>query len=80
MQPIALGSSLNMHPIVVLFVTMAGSILAGPVGGVVAAPLAAVGIEAVTQIRRSGLFEEDGPSSEKSPPGKRPGAPGRTER
>ncbi len=58
-QPLALGASLNLHPIVVLFVTMAGTILAGPVGGVVSAPLAAVAVEAVRQIRTAGLFEED---------------------
>lgn len=58
-QPLALGSSLDLHPIAVLFVTMAGSILAGPMGGVVAAPLTAVGVEAVRQIARAGLFAED---------------------
>lgn len=59
-QPLALGASLNLHPIAVLFVTMAGSILAGPVGGVVSAPLAAVAVEAIKQISRAGLFEESG--------------------
>ncbi len=58
-QPLALGASLNLHPIVVLFVTMAGSILAGPLGGVVAAPLTAVAVEAVRQIHEAGLFNED---------------------
>lgn len=57
-QPLALGASLDLHPIVVLFVTMAGSILAGPIGGVVAAPLAAVALEAVRQISAAGLFED----------------------
>jgi len=58
-QPLALGASLNLHPIVILFVTMAGSILAGPIGGVVAAPLAAVAAEAVKQIHTAGLFADD---------------------
>ncbi len=58
-QPLALGSSLDLHPVAVLFVTMAGSILAGPIGGVVAAPLTAVAVEATRQVRAAGLFDED---------------------
>ena len=57
-QPLALGASLNLHPIVILFATMAGTILAGPVGGVVAAPLAAVALEAVKRIHAAGLFAD----------------------
>ena len=38
---------------------MAGTILAGPVGGVVAAPLAAVAVEAVKQIHAAGLFADE---------------------
>ncbi len=58
-QPLALGASLKLHPIVILFATMAGTILAGPVGGVVAAPLAAVAVEAVKQIHAAGLFADE---------------------
>jgi predicted PurR-regulated permease PerM len=58
-QPLALGASLNLHPIVILFATMAGTILAGPVGGVVAAPLAAVAVEAVKQVHAAGLFADE---------------------
>lgn len=58
-QPLALGASLKLHPIVILFATMAGTILAGPVGGVVAAPLAAVAVEAVKQIHAAGLFDDE---------------------
>jgi putative heme transporter len=58
-QPLALGASLKLHPVVVLFVTMAGSILAGPIGGVVAAPLTAVAVEGVKQIHAAGLFADD---------------------
>lgn len=55
-QPLALGASLDLHPVVVLVVTMTGSILAGPIGGVVSAPLTAVAVEAVRQIHAAGLF------------------------
>lgn len=58
-QPLALGSSLDLHPVAVLFVTMAGSILAGPMGGVVAAPLTAVAVEALRRIQLAGLFAEE---------------------
>jgi predicted PurR-regulated permease PerM len=58
-QPLALGASLKLHPIVILFATMAGTILAGPVGGVVAAPLAAVAVEAVKQVHAAGLFADE---------------------
>jgi predicted PurR-regulated permease PerM len=72
-QPLALGASLNLHPIVILFATMAGTILAGPVGGVVAAPLAAVAVEAVKQIHAAGLFADDaGRTGEPAPDGGSP--------
>ncbi|MEE4276684.1 MAG: AI-2E family transporter [Thermoleophilia bacterium] len=62
-QPLALGSSLNLHPIVVLFVTMAGSILAGPVGGVVSAPLTAVMVDGVRRVNAAGLFSGPDPAA-----------------
>jgi predicted PurR-regulated permease PerM len=72
-QPLALGASLKLHPIVILFATMAGTILAGPVGGVVAAPLAAVAVEAVNQIHAAGLFADDaGRTGEPVPDGGSP--------
>ncbi len=81
-QPLALGASLNLHPIVVLFATMAGAILAGPIGGVVAAPLAAVAVEAVRQISAAGLFEEkpadeagEPPPASEAPPAVESGGP-----
>lgn len=67
-QPLALGASLNLHPIAVLFVTMAGSILAGPVGGVVAAPMAAVAVDVVKRVHEAGLFAEDGELRSAVPP------------
>ena len=58
-QPLALGASRSCIRFVILFATMAGTILAGPVGGVVAAPLAAVAVEAVKQIHAAGLFADE---------------------
>ena len=42
----ALGSTLDLHPLVVLFATTAGGILFGAVGGVFAAPFVKIGLDA----------------------------------
>ena len=55
----ALGSALNLHPLVVLFATTAGGILFGAVGGVFAAPFVKIALDAYEQCRKVGLF---GPS------------------
>jgi predicted PurR-regulated permease PerM len=58
-QQIALGATLNLHPLAVLVATMMGSIIAGPIGGVISAPLTATAVMAVRRIRASGLFSGD---------------------
>ena len=67
----ALGSALNLHPLVVLFATTAGGILFGAVGGVFAAPFVKIGLDAYGKCREVGLF---GPapaaSTTTGPPGK----------
>jgi len=55
----ALGSALDLHPLVVLFATTAGGILFGAVGGVFAAPFVKIALDAYEQCRKIGLF---GPS------------------
>ena len=59
-QQIALGSALNLHPLAVLVATITGSIIAGPIGGVISAPLTATAVMAVGRIRASGLFAAPG--------------------
>jgi predicted PurR-regulated permease PerM len=56
---IALGATLNLHPLAVLAATMLGSIIAGPIGGVISAPLTATAVMAIGRIRASGLFAGD---------------------
>ena len=78
----ALGSALNLHPLVVLFATTAGGILFGAVGGVFAAPFVKISLDAYDQCRKIGLF---GPSpasqgvaagtASSGPPGPAGGAP-----
>jgi predicted PurR-regulated permease PerM len=58
-QQIALGATLNLHPLAVLVATILGSIIAGPIGGVISAPLTATVVMAVGRIRASGIFAGD---------------------
>ena len=52
----ALGSTLDLHPLVVLFATTAGGILFGAVGGVFAAPFVKIGLDAYARVKAAGLF------------------------
>jgi predicted PurR-regulated permease PerM len=52
----ALGSSLHLHPLVVLFATTAGGILFGAVGGVFAAPFVKIGLDAYARVKAAGVF------------------------
>jgi predicted PurR-regulated permease PerM len=52
----ALGTTLRLHPLVVLVATTAGGILFGAVGGVFAAPFVKIGLDAYGRIREAGVF------------------------
>jgi predicted PurR-regulated permease PerM len=52
----ALGSALDLHPLVVLFATTAGGILFGAVGGVFAAPFVKIALDAYGKCKAIGLF------------------------
>ena len=65
----ALGSALDLHPLVVLFATTAGGILFGAVGGVFAAPFVKITLDAYQRIKQAGVF---GPVAT---PGSAPAAP-----
>jgi predicted PurR-regulated permease PerM len=49
-QPIAYGATLNLHPLAVLIVTIAGGCLFGTVGLVLAAPLLSAGVRISAEI------------------------------
>ena len=57
----ALGSTLDLHPLAVLFATTAGGLLAGAVGGVFAAPFLKIGVDAYARLREAGLFGDPVP-------------------
>ncbi|NKX52049.1 AI-2E family transporter, partial [Arthrobacter deserti] len=42
LQPVVMGNTLNIHPLVILLALTAGSVLAGIIGAVLSVPLAAV--------------------------------------
>ena len=52
----ALGSTLRLHPLVVLIATTAGGILFGAVGGVFAAPFVKIGLDAYERVTAAGVF------------------------
>ncbi len=56
----ALGAALKLHPLAVLFVTTAGMIMFGALGGIVAAPFLKVAIDARRQLKAAGLFASPG--------------------
>ena len=58
LEPRLLGSSLELHPIVVLLATVAGGVVAGMVGLILAAPLTAIGFNLFHELEDSGFFGE----------------------
>jgi predicted PurR-regulated permease PerM len=56
LEPRLMGSSLKMHPIAVLLATVAGGVLAGIVGLILAAPIAAIGTNLWRELEASGFF------------------------
>lgn len=64
LEPKFLGSSLNLNPIVVLMSTVAGGVIAGMVGLILAAPLTSIGINLFNELKSSGFFGDDEPDLE----------------
>ncbi len=56
--PKLLGSSLNMSPLVILLVTAFGGMVAGMIGLILAAPVAAIGSDLFRELRTVGFFGE----------------------
>jgi predicted PurR-regulated permease PerM len=57
LEPVAFGRALRLHPLVVLLVTTAGTLLFGMLGATLAAPVTAVTLRTVGLLRDAGLFE-----------------------
>jgi predicted PurR-regulated permease PerM len=54
----ALGASLKLSGLVVLFATTGGAILAGALGGIFAAPFVKIGVDAYQQMKAAGMFDD----------------------
>jgi putative heme transporter len=57
LEPVAFGRTLRLHPLTVLLVTTAGTLLFGVLGATLAAPVTAVGLRTIGLLREAGLFE-----------------------
>ena len=53
----AFGRTLRLHPLVVLLVTTAGTLLFGVLGATLAAPVTAVTLRTIGLLRDAGLFD-----------------------
>lgn len=58
LEPRFLGTSLKMHPLVVLLSTVAGGVVAGMVGLILAAPATSIGINLFRELKQSGFFAD----------------------
>jgi predicted PurR-regulated permease PerM len=74
----ALGASLKLSGLVVLFATTGGAILAGALGGIFAAPFVKIGVDAYRQLKDAGLFDDrpqEASAGDAGPPAPVEGAP-----
>jgi predicted PurR-regulated permease PerM len=74
----ALGASLKLSGLVVLFATTGGAILAGALGGIFAAPFVKIGVDAYRQLKDAGLFDdrpEEARAEDAGPPAPAEGGP-----
>jgi predicted PurR-regulated permease PerM len=67
--PFAVGSRLQLHPLVILVATILGGIVAGFVGIILAAPVTAIGVQVVAKLRRAGAFDDAPASAPETEPG-----------
>ena len=58
LEPKAFGSQLRLHPLVVLIVVSAGTLLFGVFGAILAAPLTSVAMQTAADLREAGAFGE----------------------
>jgi predicted PurR-regulated permease PerM len=66
LEPMAFGKALRLHPLVVMLVTTAGTLLFGVLGATLAAPVTAVGLRTVDLLRETGMFAQRATASGRS--------------
>jgi putative heme transporter len=63
LEPLVFGKTLRLHPLVVMLVTTAGTLLFGLLGATLAAPVTAVALRTARLLRDTGLFAQPTPAS-----------------
>ena len=63
LEPLVFGKTLRLHPLVVMLVTTAGTLLFGLLGATLAAPVTAVALRTIHLLRGQGLFAQPTPAS-----------------
>jgi len=58
-EPLVFGKTLRLHPLVVMLVTTAGTLLFGLLGATLAAPVTAVTLRIIAVLREAGLFARE---------------------
>jgi putative heme transporter len=66
LEPVAFGKALRLHPLVVMLVTTAGTLLFGLLGATLAAPVTAVALRTVKLLREAGMFAQGTTASGRS--------------
>jgi putative heme transporter len=57
-EPLVMGSNLDIHPVVVLIVTALGGLVGGIVGLILAVPAAVIAADGFARLRRRGVLDE----------------------
>jgi predicted PurR-regulated permease PerM len=67
-QAWAIGSALDLHPLVVLIATTLGAIFGGLIGGMLGAPIAAMAVRTVARLKEANLDAESEAPATAQPP------------
>ena len=59
LEPKLLGSSLNLHPLMILLATTLGGMVAGMIGLILAAPVVAIAVDLKKELTAVGFFDDD---------------------
>lgn len=59
LEPVLLGDSLNIHPLLILLATALGGMIAGMIGLILAAPALAIALDIKRELKKAGFFDED---------------------
>ena len=62
LEPVLLGGSLDLHPLLILLTTSLGGIVAGMIGLILAAPAVAIALNIKAELKTAGFFDNDSPT------------------